>query len=1087
MQYLLIARKQRRSLCRFTFQFESIPTNPHQYFSSSFYCCCCFEYSVNNNKFSQTRKLEPARIFTNNTGCDTKQQIESQNSAWMIKKSPTTEDKLSKHPFNNTTPPPVHNVNSWKLQQHQFSKHCGSKTSRHSKRFHDSLLQYSENTQQQFVPSVIAASSSVQTTTTNLPPPQSSQLLFDKRRKSFATMTNNNNQNKIKTHHNHHAAKIKSQSTSTYNTIDTFPTSYIYSILDKLSPSPDFKSYIEIKWITTITSHEIQVELFRPRVLNVDESEDEATVAIDDDGLVSSSRKFIKSKSKHQKFLQTNISRLVTTTKKQENNNQTIDFKDEESNSGSSSGEEDSTTDVSSSDSLSSYHEKSMSASSGYRNIHSQSPATNSESDDCSSSSGQESQSKSSSNEQSHSSDMKKTLSENGQATSKDMLLNSSTTANNDEEIHQPVEQQQQSMSNESSQKKKKDFLVQGGVMRVPTALTIFSKLFNSMKSKISLNKLVFTPFISPSGKSNHSTTEDYQGGSSGNGTSSSSERLSSDGGNSSNSSGDEREDVSSEEDQNEDAYPMPPVNVLTVSGSGESSGNSQNGGGSSNSSERRNNSTSNNGGGNSSNNNNNGSREASSNSMNNSSSGSEEFSGGSDSDDENISFATVQIIDGSQKEKNGIKYWVQRNVITIQVISSFVFDTCTVYCTKEGNTETKVMETLSFVDSFTKLNPSKVAEVLKNAKCTLSIDEDDVYEAQFRKKLPFTSGRPETQKLIWISAEFSMSNKIIKKVNSSKFYVCSRPQDLRAIGNNPVATSTTNVSSSSQSSSAMPNTNNMNNHHETSSVNQQQQHSFSARTKVANVQSPSMNSMTPFQNDGYRHSSNNSQDNSSSNNIHNSTTNRPNLQNYNNNNSSNSGSMIHHHYSNSNGSISNNSNNQQTMFPSNQYPTHHHPFTSPNTSPIYHHHPQQTTSNNNSYQSSPQQSNISLQLTSIHPNRGPLNGQQEVTILGNFDSIKKEGNSVRVMFGLQDSPNIAQVLSDRIVCTVPERIVPGLVRIEVVTKSIPQLSSFGDVFYTYYRPEHNQQQQENENQASDNEGFSLNRPNKSHIYHPYK
>ncbi|KAG2388749.1 hypothetical protein C9374_000188 [Naegleria lovaniensis] len=161
--------------------------------------------------------------------------------------------------------------------------------------------------------------------------------------------------------------------------------------------------------------------------------------------------------------------------------------------------------------------------------------------------------------------------------------------------------------------------------------------------------------------------------------------------------------------------------------------------------------------------------------------------------------FALIDIIDGTQKEKNGIKYWVQRNVITIQVISSFVFDTCTINCNKEGSTEVKHMETLSFVDSFAKMNESKIMELNLSTLRSASTYHE-IYEAQFRKKLPYTSGRPETQKLIWLSAEFSLNNQIIKTVISPKFYVCSRPQDLRGVTRVGQASSSEETQSSSQS-----------------------------------------------------------------------------------------------------------------------------------------------------------------------------------------------------------------------------------------------------------------------------------------------
>nr|CAG4712432.1 unnamed protein product [Naegleria fowleri] len=387
--------------------------------------------------------------------------------------------------------------------------------------------------------------------------------------------------------------------------------------------------------------------------------------------------------------------------------------------------------------------------------------------------------------------------------------------------------------------------------------------------------------------------------------------------------------------------------------------------------------------------------------------------------------FALIDIIDGTQKEKNGIKYWVQRNVITIQVISSFVFDTCIVNCNKEGSSEAKHMETLSFVDSFTKMSESKIAEL--NLSTTFRSQEHEFYEAQFRKKLPYTSGRPETQKLIWLSAEFSINNRIIKTVTSPKFYVCSRPQDLRGV---------TRVGSSSE---------------DALQTSPQSQHASKLAAQKGVIRG--MVSVIPRKQIMVEPSSQ-------------STT-----------------------YSNPQPSLlpptgmtssSTSSSRPVNIPPKNsletkqqyqvQFPSAHPPPVS--ASQLLHTipSPPSTSSNNvsNIYQHTFQQppqppfsphytpsniisnhSKLDTKLFSIHPNRGLLTGMHDVTIFGTFDGLFQNPQGVRVLFGLQDSPLIKQVLPDRIICVAPERIVPGQVRIEVV---VPQLSYEGDVFYTYAR-----------------------------------
>jgi hypothetical protein len=120
--------------------------------------------------------------------------------------------------------------------------------------------------------------------------------------------------------------------------------------------------------------------------------------------------------------------------------------------------------------------------------------------------------------------------------------------------------------------------------------------------------------------------------------------------------------------------------------------------------------------------------------------------------------YSSIQIIDGTKNEKNGKTYWVQRNVVTIQVLTSFEFDECKVLCKKENCSDPKILATLIFHERF------------------FINQNTNMYQATFKKKLPYTSGRPETQKEIWMEAEFYKSGKIITRVNSKRFFVCSRP-----------------------------------------------------------------------------------------------------------------------------------------------------------------------------------------------------------------------------------------------------------------------------------------------------------------------
>jgi len=131
-----------------------------------------------------------------------------------------------------------------------------------------------------------------------------------------------------------------------------------------------------------------------------------------------------------------------------------------------------------------------------------------------------------------------------------------------------------------------------------------------------------------------------------------------------------------------------------------------------------------------------------------------------------NNKYASIEIIDGTRNVKYGTVYWVQRNVVTIKILVSFIFDECRVLCSKEDTNDVKLMEVLKFVDHFSK----------QKSTTRQDVSADSLYEVQIKKRIPFTSGRPETQKHIWLTAEFYLKNTMIHRVNTKKFYVCSRP-----------------------------------------------------------------------------------------------------------------------------------------------------------------------------------------------------------------------------------------------------------------------------------------------------------------------
>jgi hypothetical protein len=118
----------------------------------------------------------------------------------------------------------------------------------------------------------------------------------------------------------------------------------------------------------------------------------------------------------------------------------------------------------------------------------------------------------------------------------------------------------------------------------------------------------------------------------------------------------------------------------------------------------------------------------------------------------------TIKIIDGTKKIRYNTEYWVQRNVITIMVSSHVSFDYVNIFCHKRGTEQPKLVERLVFSE-----NQNRVQSKLP-------------FESAFKKKLPMTSGRPETQKQIWLTAEFCTDGQITRTCATEPFYVCSRP-----------------------------------------------------------------------------------------------------------------------------------------------------------------------------------------------------------------------------------------------------------------------------------------------------------------------
>jgi hypothetical protein len=112
---------------------------------------------------------------------------------------------------------------------------------------------------------------------------------------------------------------------------------------------------------------------------------------------------------------------------------------------------------------------------------------------------------------------------------------------------------------------------------------------------------------------------------------------------------------------------------------------------------------------------------------------------------------ATISVVDGTKKLKYGNEYWVQRNVVTIRVTANILFDEVSIYCHKRGS-ETRFMQTLPYYRAL------------------------PYFDASVKVKLPMTSGRPETQKEMWLSCTFTRAGQIVHQCTSKTFLVCSRP-----------------------------------------------------------------------------------------------------------------------------------------------------------------------------------------------------------------------------------------------------------------------------------------------------------------------
>jgi hypothetical protein len=117
----------------------------------------------------------------------------------------------------------------------------------------------------------------------------------------------------------------------------------------------------------------------------------------------------------------------------------------------------------------------------------------------------------------------------------------------------------------------------------------------------------------------------------------------------------------------------------------------------------------------------------------------------------------SIAIIDGTKKIRYGNEYWVQRNVVTIKITSQVPFDTVNIYCYKKGVNDPKLVDTIQFFEQ--------------------QRSYGSYFESSVKRKLPMTSGRPETQKKIWLTAEFITDGQVIRSSSTDPFFVCSRPR----------------------------------------------------------------------------------------------------------------------------------------------------------------------------------------------------------------------------------------------------------------------------------------------------------------------
>lgn len=133
---------------------------------------------------------------------------------------------------------------------------------------------------------------------------------------------------------------------------------------------------------------------------------------------------------------------------------------------------------------------------------------------------------------------------------------------------------------------------------------------------------------------------------------------------------------------------------------------------------------------------------------------------------------ASIRIIDGTRNVKNGVQFWVQRHVVTVRIQCSFRFDECLVTCSKQGMSEQRYTQTLYFAEHFTKIAENRHHDDHDSSGTHLMMR----FEAVFKTKLLYTSGRPENQRKVWLTASFFSGNTTIASATTDEFLVCSRP-----------------------------------------------------------------------------------------------------------------------------------------------------------------------------------------------------------------------------------------------------------------------------------------------------------------------